>query len=448
MKLLISFFLTINLLFSSLFAPTTILAQDNSTAAEQTQETKTVINFFYSETCPHCKTEAPFLEYLQQTYPEVEVHSFETTRNPANAQLMMLAAEKLNIEAGGVPLTIIGDQHMIGYGDDQTHGAYLEHLITQCRENTCLDILANETEAAPIQEMEHQPSTTLEQPTEENTESAQLTNKETEDEQLAVEATQPNQVAPPAPMQKISVPFFGDIDPMVVSLPVLTVVIGLLDGFNPCAMWALIFLISLLLGMKDKRRRWILGTAFILTSGLVYFLFMTAWLNFFLLVGWIWWIRLAIGALAIGAGVYNLRDFVVNKSGACSTEGSDKKKKIIDRLSMATRSSNLIFALLSIMLLAAGVNLIELFCSAGFPAIYTQVLSLSDLATWQYYSYLGLYIFMFILDDLVLFVATMLTMHMTGLDTKYARFSRLIGGALILLIGLALMFKPELLMFQ
>ena len=102
---------------------------------------------------------------------------------------------------------------------------------------------------------------------------------------------------------------------------------------------------------------------------------------------------------------------------------------------------------IGIILLAVAVNLIELVCSAGLPAIYTQILSLATLDRWQYYLYLLLYILIFMLDDLIVFFIAMITLKAVGIENKYVRFSRLIGGILITIIGLLLLFKPEILMF-
>lgn len=248
-------------------------------------------------------------------------------------------------------------------------------------------------------------------------------------------------------MESLTLPIIGTIQIANLSLPLLSVVIGLLDGFNPCAMWTLFFLISLLLSMKDKRRMWILGTVFIITSAFVYFLFLSAWLNFFLILGFLFWIRIIVGLVALGAGIYNLRDYYVNREGACKVTGSEKRRKTFDKLKSITHERSFILALGGIILLALAVNLIELVCSAGLPAIYTQILSLNTLSAWQYYSYILIYIFFFMLDDLFVFAVAMITLHAVGIQSKYARFSRLIGGILMLIIGVLLLFKPELLMF-
>jgi len=230
-------------------------------------------------------------------------------------------------------------------------------------------------------------------------------------------------------------------------LPLLSALIGFLDGFNPCAMWALVFLISLLLGMKDKKRMWILGATFIVTSALVYFLFMVAWLNIFLFLGLVLWIRIAIGLLALVGGSYNVREFFKNKAGTCKLDGQQKKKQIFDKIKDITKRRSFYLALLGIILLAIAVNMVELICSAGLPAVFTQVLALNHLDTWQYYAYISIYIFFFMLDDLLVFFVAMFTMQVTGLSTKYSRYSSLIGGIIMLAIGLLLLFRYDLLTF-
>jgi len=93
------------------------------------------------------------------------------------------------------------------------------------------------------------------------------------------------------------------------------------------------------------------------------------------------------------------------------------------------------------------VNLVELICSAGLPAVFTQVLALNELAKWQYYLYILLYIFFFMLDDLFVFSFAMITLQMTGITTKYVKYTRLIGGIILAIIGILILFRPDLLMF-
>lgn len=248
-------------------------------------------------------------------------------------------------------------------------------------------------------------------------------------------------------MESLTLPIIGTIQIANLSLPLLSMVIGLIDGFNPCAMWTLLFLISLLLSMKDRRRMWILGTVFIITSAFVYFLFLTAWLNFFMILGFVLWVRIAVGIVALVAGFYSLRSYYQNKEGGCEVVKGEKRQKAFEKLKKITQERDFLLALFGIILLAFAVNVVELVCSAGLPAVYTQILSLSKLSPWQNYTYILIYIFFFMIDDLFIFAVAMITLHAVGIQNKYARFSRLIGGILMLIIGTLLLFKPELLMF-
>jgi len=246
---------------------------------------------------------------------------------------------------------------------------------------------------------------------------------------------------------KVVLPKFFNIDMEKLSLPALTVLLGFLDGFNPCAMWVLLFLISLLIGMPDRKKMWALGTAFIISSAFVYFLFMVAWLNLFQFVGFIFWVRVAIAGIAFLGGYASLKKFFSKDPSGCDVEGSEKKKKIFEKLGSITSNKSFSLAMLGIIGLAFAINLVELVCSAGLPAVYTQVLALNKMSGASYYLYILLYILFFMLDDLFVFFVAMTTLKMTGITTKYVKYTRLIGGILMIAIGFLLLFKPEILMF-
>jgi len=367
------------------------------------QEEKLNLYFFWGQGCPHCAREKIFLDKLQDKYSQLEVVSLEVGR-VENYRLWREIGQKLDVSIGSTPFTVVGEHHFTGYYNDEITGKRIEEVVLESLENGAVDLVSGK-ELVP------------------------------EKKNIGVVP------------DKLSVPLLGEVNPKDLSLPVLSVILGVLDGFNPCAMWTLLFLISLLLGMRDKRRMWILGTAFIAASALVYFLFMTAWLNLFLFMGVISWVRILIGVVALGAGVYSLRDYFKNKDGACKITGGEKKQKVFERLKNITQEKDFFLALGGIIILAFVVNLVELVCSAGLPAVFTQVLSLNNLSRFKYFLYILIYIFFFMIDDLFVFFGAMLTLKAVGVDGKYARFSRLFGGIIIFIIGMLLLFKPEWLMF-
>lgn len=370
-------------------------------------EDKVNLHFFWASGCPHCEKEKIFLDNLKEKYPQLVVNDYEVTQNSNNLELLKKVGEKLQIDISGVPFTVVGEDHFAGYLNDETTGAAIEDEINCSIKNKCEDVVSGLVSGD---------------------------NKKESGQKVVIP-------------ENLKLPIFGEIKSKNFSLPLLTFVIALVDGFNPCAMWTLLFLISLLLGMKNKKRMWVLGVSFILASGFVYFLFLSAWLNLFLFLGFVVWVRILIGILALGTGGYYLRDYWVNRSGACPVSEGEKRQKIFTKIRSIVEKRSFILAILGIILLAFAVNLVELICSAGLPAIYTKILSLSNLPIWQYYLYLLFYIFIFMLDDLVVFFIAMFTLQVVGMQSKYARFSHLIGGILILTIGILLLLKSEWLMF-
>ncbi len=399
-----------------------------STANEPT------IHFFWSETCPHCKQEKVFLQSLQQKYPELIIRDYEVTNNKQNYELFKQLIKELEIDSVGVPLTVVNNQAIIGYYTDETTGKQIETVV--------LEMLSDKSSSDVQPDLDEGEGTNPSN--DEMVDNDQNANSNNQDNNNSTNATGDQASG----LSSMHIPLIGLVNLENFSLLGLTIIVAALDGFNPCAMWTLIFLISLLLGMKDRRRMWILGSTFIVASSLVYFLFLTAWLNFFLLVGYVVWVRLLIGIVAIGAGGYYLRDFILNKDGSCQVTGNENRRQVFEKLKAITQKQQFWLALSGMILLAVAVNMVELICSAGLPAIYTQVLSLSELPSWQYYLYLALYILIFMLDDLIVFFSAMMTLQMTGLSSKYSRYSHLIGGVLMLILGVLLILKPEILMFS
>lgn len=379
---------------------------------------KVNLYFFYGDGCPHCAKEEQFLEKLEKEHGGIKIYYFEVYNNSENRDLFVKVGQELGIDTTGVPLLIVGEKHFVGYYNDETSGGKIHAAVEEYINKGCVDL------AGPIFGIEVE----------------LLEPGETGDQQA--ECGQEEGVP-----EKISLPFIGEVNPRNFSLPVLTIFMAMIDGFNPCAMWVLLFLISLLLGMKDRFKMWTLGSTFVISSAAVYFVFLAAWLNIVLFMGMLPWIKALIAFVALGSGGYHLYDYYTNREGTCKVTGNEKRKATFDKLRQVVLERNFFLSLVGIIVLAAAVNLVELLCSAGIPAVYVPILTLSDLPTWQYYAYLLLYIFVFMLDDLTLFVVAMLTLQMKAFGSRYTRWTGLVGGVALVIIGLLLLFKPEILMF-
>ncbi len=397
------------------------------TPLNYSQAENTNVYFFHGDGCPHCAKEEEYLEKIKkETNLQFEIRKYEIWKNKENSTLLKELAENQNWSVTGVPFTVIGDETFTGYLNDEFTGTLLKNKIEECNRITCTDSAASFIEAKSLEFKEK------------NNNLKKLS--KTSDLKIT---DNKNTTLPPT----LNLPLIGELETQNLSLPIITIIIAAIDGFNPCAMWVLIFLISMLLGMQDKKRRWIFGGAFIIASGLVYFMFLAAWLNIILFIGLIAGVRMTIGLVALGTGIYSIRDYYTNPHAVCKITNNEKRKKVFENLKKFVHEKSFWLALCGIIVLAAAVNLVELICSAGLPAVFTQILALSNLPTWKYYSYMALYIIIFMLDDIIVFAIAMKTLEIKSISSKFTRYSSLIGGIIMLILGAMLIIKPEWLMF-
>lgn len=371
---------------------------------------------FHGDGCPHCAKEREYLKEIEKEYDDVNIHLYEVWYDTDNQELMEKVKKELNSSTNYVPLTIIGDKYTVGFNDNTK--LMIKNNIEKCLKEECEDVVGNVLAGKTANE------TTIKKEVKE-----QKKDKEDSIKDL---------------------PILGKVDVKKVSLPIIAAVIGLVDGFNPCAMWVLVFLISMLLGTKDRKKMWILGLTFLFTSAFIYLLFMVAWLNVAIKMNTVIWLRITIAIIAIIAAFINLKSFYkgLKKDTGCEVVDSKKRKNIIEKIKKFTLEKSLILGLLGVMTLAVSVNFIELACSAGLPLLFTQILALNNLSKLSYMIYILIYIFFFLIDDIIVFVIAMFTLKITGISNKYSKYSHLIGGIIMLLIGLLMIIKPEWLMLN
>lgn len=397
------------ILFNILFLFTIFISFNMRVSAKSVN-----VYMFYGKTCPHCEEALEYLNDVKDKY-DLEIYKYEVWENDENKALMNEVALLLDVNIRGVPFVIIDNTAIFGYASQVTDETYRYHIKQAAKDNFVDKVgiklgIVNE-------------SGTLTQNGEEQAQDASY---------------------------KIKLPIIGKVDLKNISLPALSVLIGIVDGFNPCAMWVLLFLISTLIGMKDKKRLWTLGLTFLITSSLVYMAFMVSWLSFAKMISGVLVVRMIIAIVAIIGGAINLNSFAnqLGKEDGCNVVSAKKRKKVFSNIKKFTHEKSFIMAILGVILLAISVNLIELACSAGLPVIFTQLLAMNDLSTPLYWVYIIIYIFFFMLDDLIIFAVAVKTMQLTGISTKYTKYSHLIGGILMFIIGILLIVKPEWLMFN
>lgn len=352
-----------------------------------TDTEKVTVYLFHQTSCPHCQAEIKFLDSIKDKY-DINILKYEVSGDLTNYNHMNQAKARFMKNIDGVPFTVIGKKTFIGYSSYDSEDI----------ENTIRIYLGLEEE-----KNENENQKTL--------------------------------------------PIIGKVDMKKVSIPLVAVILGLVDGFNPCAMWILLFLISMLFHMKSRKRMWLLGLTFLFTSAFVYFLAMLGINSLFRIFN-VKYIKILIAIVALVGGIINIRSYITTKDTGCNVVDDNKRKKYFEKIKKFTTEKSIFLALIGVIALATSVNLVELACSAGFPAIFIELLDLNNITGLTSVLYILLYILFFLIDDIVIFVIAMVTLEATGISTKYNRLSHLIGGILMILIGLLLILKPEWLMFN
>ena len=368
--------------------------------------------YFYSPTCPHCQAAAPYIDELKARWPWLEVKKYSVKDNRANAKFYYETALALGTKALSVPGFVFCRQVLIGYDTAETTGAEIARALESCHQRL-LDEGIRTMSATP--------------------------------EALGTGGTE----APQSPVvddragTTVNLPFVGMVDVKAFSLPVLTVVLAGMDAFNPCAFFVLLFLLSLLVHAKSRTRMAIVGGTFVLFSGLVYFVFMAAWLNVFLIAGELRVITVIAGLLALTVAALNIKDFFWFKEGPSLSIPESAKPGLFKRMRGIVATGNLGPMLASTVLLAIVANSYELLCTAGFPMVYTRVLTLAQLETWQYYAWLAVYNVIYVIPLLAIVIVFVKTMGARKLSESEGRILKLVSGFMMLGFGLMLLAAPQ-----
>ncbi|NCN07566.1 hypothetical protein GW933_02620 [Candidatus Falkowbacteria bacterium] len=381
-------------------------------------QNKVEVNFFHSKTCPVCAQESKFLDGLESRDSNLVINRYEVSEASSISKLNDFYKQYNVPESnwGLVPVTFIGGQAYLGFGEKTL--ALIEDQLTKLQSGESGDY---------------------------GTQVSDGTFEKQVSDQLDV-----------LKQRKINIPFFGEFEVAGMAPFTLSLMVGVLDGFNACAMVALSILLAILIGTNNRKRVVLIGGTFIFVSGLVYYVFIAAWLNVFLFLGYLKIITYIISAAVIVFAVFLLKDYFNDVICKLCNVKNDKADGLLTRFQKylyakanKTVSSEMpiILVLLAISVIAVGINMIELFCSLGFPLAYTKILATHNLPTYQYYLNLLVYIFFYMLDDLLIFLVAVVTLRITKVSDKYLKFVKLASGVVLLLLGLIMLFRPEILTF-
>jgi len=346
--------------------------------ADAAEDTPVYLYFFWSQRCPHCLEARPVVLELAASRPWLKLHDLEVLGNLENRRLFVDMAEALGDRAEAVPAFIFCDRMWTGF-DAQT-GDALAEALRQCRDG-------GEIRRAPV-EMDR-PST--------------------------------------APQD---------------SLWLTTLMLAGMDAFNPCAFFVLLFLLSLLIHTHDRRRMALIGGLFVVTSGVVYFVFMSAWLNLFLWLTELSWLTRIAGLLAFIIGILNLKDSWRPELGPTLSLSEGQKAALGSRMGDLLRRQSTPALVAGTLTLAITANSYEFLCTAGFPMVYTRLLTLRDLSPAQHYAWLALYNLIYILPLMLILAAFIVTLGRRRLRSGEGQVLKLMAGFMMLGLGGLLLIAP------
>ena len=329
------------------------------------------------------------MQKLEKTYSWLTVHSYDLIGHQDNVNRYLKMAEDLAMPANSVPGFIFCQQMLVGFNSPDTTGRELEKKLLECYSNST-----------------RQPDLTL---------------------------------------QTFELPFWGNVHYQDFSLPVFTLIIAALDAFNPCAFFVLFFLLSLLAHTRNRIRIAIIGATFIFFSGLMYFLFMAAWLNLFLFANQLVYLTAAAGLVAMLIGAINIKDYFFFQQGVSLTISDKTKPRLFKRMRAIAQAGHWPAMITATVVLAVAANSYELLCTAGLPMVYTRVLTLNELSDYQYYLYLALYNVIYILPLLLIVAVYTFTLGNKKLSEQEGRLLKLLSGGMMLGLGGMLFFAPDLL---
>jgi glutaredoxin len=365
--------------------------------------TPLVLQVYVQDGCPHCAAAKRFVERLQRERPALRVEVRVIDQDPAAAQAFHELALANGVWPPGVPaFAVEGRLLAMGFDDGAHTGrAIAERLDATAVANAIAD---------------------------------------------ASEATQRSACAAPLalpPVPSVDNALFGTLSASRLGLPLFTLALGLLDGFNPCARWVLLFLLSLLVRLQDRRRMALIAGTFVFVSAAVYYAFMAAWLNIFLAIGLTKAVRWTLGGVALVIGAFNVKDFFAWGHGPSLAIPDRAKPGLVARMRRAMQAPALPASMLAVAGLAVVVNFVELLCTAGLPAIFTAVLAQQALSPWAHHAYLGLYILGYIADDALMVGVAVAALSSGKLGERGGRWLKFVSGGVMLGLGAVLLLRPQ-----
>ena len=372
-----------------------------------------LVEVFERDDCQHCQDLRQFLMAyeLKSDNPHIDVVTYNV-RTDAGRSAFDRLTKKENLSQA-TPIILVGTQVIQGFDTPETTGVMLDRLIHSQVGQSRLGLEQYlSTEGGSVEHV-REGTCDLE-------EGCVL-----QDESLLV-----------------AVPFVGVIDVAQFSLPTLAVVLGLIDGFNPCAMWVLVTFLLVLIQMRSRERLLAVAGLFIVAETVMYYLILNVWFTTWDFVGLDQWVTPLVGFLALGGGIFFLYEWYTS-DGTCKVVNLEERAKISGRIKKLATEPFTWLTAGGVVLLAFSVNIIEFACSIGIPQAFTKILEMNDLSFLGTQSLMLIYILGYMVDDFLVFGLALWGAEKLHMTTQYAKWSNLIGGILMILLGTMLIFAPN-----
>ncbi|MDR8525079.1 thioredoxin family protein [Shewanella fidelis] len=397
-------------------------------------ELKVKLYFFWSKTCPHCAEAHPFIDSLPERYPWIEVEDHMITDADTMATWQKIA-KQTGTEARSVPYFASGEKAVVGYSSQAVTGEFLVQRLKSY-------YVSLGGKLAPEAEGDYTVATPAA--------GGLFATCSESDSQDGGDGTcdlglDTSSELASSDVQPVELPLVGVVHPEQMSLPLLTVVLAGVDAFNPCAFFVLLFLLSIMVNAKSRARMLIVGGIFVFFSGFIYFIFMSAWLNIFQLLGAGsdgGWIILGAGMLALVAGAINIKDYFFTKGEVTLSMSAENRTGLIKRMGKLTSASSMTAMIAGTVVLSILANAYELLCTAGFPMIYTSVLSMHDLETFERYMYLVMYNVVYVIPLAAIVIAFSVSLGKRKLTEKEGQTLKLMSGIMMMGLGGMLALDP------
>lgn len=393
-----------------------ILFLFGGTAFIRAQAEPVLVEVFERNDCAHCQAERAFLELLAKEHGTIDVR-FIDVDTVEGKELFTRFTERYGLSKA-TPLAVIGTTAVQGFDRETTTGKRLETLVESTRNKERGGIEPLLRSGAPLSE---------------------------ETSGAVCDSTTGICTNPVAEPLYVRIPFTEKtIDVTAYSLPVLAGILGLIDGFNPCAMWVLVTFLLVLVQMGSRSKMWLVAGLFILAETVMYYLILNVWFTTWDFVGLDRIVTPLVGALAIGGGLFFLYEWYFS-DGTCQVTDIEERSRISGRIKKLATEPFTWLSALGVVALAFSVNVIEFACSIGIPQAFTKIIEINNLGFFATQGLMALYILFYMIDDFLVFGLALWGFEKIYLTQTYSRWANLVGGTLMLVLGYLLIFHPAVL---